>query len=245
MTEKRYYCPQCLSYGEAGAEFCTSCGAKLVPLMRIVIMPFVESGQEPEDLGEYGELVSRDGELSPAMAIGCQLYMQSDLERSRLMASQKEFYFREAERMLPRLVKSYLEPMVFYEVPDPDEVERIADEAADVPTELFVIIQNRYDPEYLFLPEIDYFFFRYPRLHTSGTGPDSGFGFVRLSAFLLDNRENRIVSRGSGSGLELYRPPEAVLDENFNVSLEEQMEVMRLAASRAVESLLQTMKMIK
>jgi hypothetical protein len=213
--------------------------------MRIVIMPFVESGQEPEDLGEYRELVVRDGELSPAMAIGCQLYMQSDLEKSRLMASQKELYFREAERMLPRLVKSYLEPLVFYDIPDLDEVEKITEEAADVPTELFVIIQNRYDPEYLFLPEIDYFFFRYPRLHTSGTGQDAGFGFVRLSAFLLDNRENRIVSRGSGWGLELYQAPETMLDENFTVPLEEQMEVMQQAASRAVESLLRTMKMIK
>lgn len=244
MADK-YYCPQCLNYGEPGAEFCVSCGAKLVPPMRIVIMPFVESGQEPKDLGEYRGLVERDGVLSPTMAIGCQLYMQSDLERSRLMASQKEVYFQEAERILPRMVKDYLEPMVFYDIPDPDEVERITREAADMPTELFVIIQNRYDPEYLFLPEIDHFFFRYPRLHTSGTGPDAGFGFVRLSAFLLDNRENRIVSRGSGSGLELYRAPEIIVDENFTVPLEEQLEVMQGAASRAVESLLRNMKMIK
>lgn len=244
MTTK-YYCPQCLTYGEPGTEFCTSCGAKLVPLMRIVIMPFVESGQEPESLGEYEELVLRDGELSPALAIGCQIHIQSDPEKSRLMADQKEVYLREAECMLPRLVKSYLEPMVFYDIPDPDEVERVTEEAADVPTELFVIIQNRYDPEYLFLPEIDYFFFRYPRLHTPGTGRDSGFGFVQLSAFLLDNRENRIVSRGSGSGLELYQAPGTILDENFSIPLETQMEVMRQAASRAVESLLRTMKMIK
>lgn len=244
MTDKRY-CPQCLTYGDAGAEYCTSCGAKLVPLMRIVIMPFVESGQEPEDLGEHEELVARDGDLSPALAIGCQLYMQSDLEKTRLMASQKKHYFREAERMLPRLVKDYLEPMVFYDIPDPDEVERITREAADVPTELFVIIQNQYDPEYLFLPEIDYFFFRYPRLHSTGAGMDSGFGFARLSAFLLDNRENRIVSRGSGSGLELYPAPKVPVDENFTIPLEDQMGIMRQAASRAVESLLRSMKMIK
>lgn len=244
MAEK-HYCPQCLTYGETGAEFCTSCGAKLVPLMRIVIMPFVESGLEPEDLGEHADLVTRDGDLSPALAIGCQLFMQSDLEKTRLMVSQREVYFQQAERMLPRLVKDYLEPMVFYDIPDPDEVERITREAADMPTELFVIIQNQYDPEYLFLPEIDYFFFRYPRLHTSGSGPDSGFGFVRLSAFLLDNRENRIVSRGSGTGLEQYLAPGSLVDENFVIPLEDQMGTMRQAASRAVESLLRSMKMIK
>ncbi len=234
-----------MTRGEEGAEYCTSCGAKLVPLMRIVIMPFVESGQEPDDLGEYRELVERDGGITPATAIGCQLYMQSDLEKTRIMASQREVYLREAERMLPRLVRDYLEPLVFYEIPDPDEVERITQEAADVPTELFVIIQDRYDPEYLFLPEIDCFFFRYPRLHSSGTGPDTGFGFVRLSAFLLDNRQNRIVSRGSGAGLQELPTPEGSVDENFAVPLEEQMEVMRRASSQAVEALLRAMKMIK
>jgi len=213
--------------------------------MRVVIMPFVESGQEPEALGEYRDLVEREGELQPAQAIGCQMYMSSDLEKARLIISQKEAYFSEAERMLPNLVKSYLDPLGFYDVPDPGEVDLVTEKAANMPTELFVLIQNQYDPEYLFLPEVGYFFFRYPRLHTSGTGQDSGFGFVQIGAFLLDNRENRIVSRGSGAGLEPFTPEGAVLDENFSVPVEDQLEIMRQASSRAVENLLKAMKMAK
>ncbi len=242
---RRFYCPKCFTYGEEGAEFCTGCGSKLAPLMRIVIMPFVESGQEPESLGDYRETVERDGPLDPSLAIGCQIYMHSDMEKYRLMASQRESFFQEAESMLPRLVKSFLDPLVFYEIPNPEEVARVSEQAADMPTDLFVTIQNHYDPEYLFLPEINYFFFRYPRLHTAGTGADAGFGFVQLSAFLLDNRENRIVGRGSGEGLEIYDAAGAFLDENFSVSPQGQMEVMRQASSRAVESLLRAMKMIK
>lgn len=245
MEVRKFYCPQCFTYGEEGAEFCTSCGSKLAPLMRIVIMPFVESEQEPESLGEYREMVERDGALDPSLAIGCQIYMQSDMEKYRLISSQRESFFHQAEHMLPQMVKRFLDPLVFYEIPDPKEVAGVSEKAADMPTELFVIIQEHYDPEYLFLPEINYFFFRYPRLHTTGTGMDSGFGFVQLSAFLLDNRENRIVGRGSGEGLELFDAAGAFLDENFSISPNAQMEVMRQASSRAVESLLKAMKMIK
>ncbi|MBC7248529.1 MAG: zinc ribbon domain-containing protein [Actinobacteria bacterium] len=242
---RKLYCPRCSTYGEEGAEFCTGCGSKLVPRMRIVIMPFVESEQDPESLGEYREMVERDGALDTSLAIGCQIYMQSDMEKYRLISSQRESYFKQAERMLPQLVKECLDPLAFYEIPDPEEVARVSEQAADMPTELFVIIQSHYDPEYLFLPEINYFFFRYPRLHSSGTGVDAGFGFVQLSAFLLDNRENRIVGRGSGEGLEPFDTAGAFLDENFSISPQGQMEVMRRAGSRAVQSLLKAMKMIK
>ncbi len=242
---RRLYCPQCLSFGDPKAEFCTGCGAKLIPLMRVVIMPFVESGQEPESLGEHKEMVERDGELQPSQAIGCQMFMSSDLEKPRLIISQKEAYFSEAERMLPRLVKSFLDPLGFYDVPDPSEVDLVTEKAANMPTELFLLIQNQYDPEYLFLPEINYFFFRFPRLHSTGSGPDGGFGFVQINAFLLDNRENRIVSRGTGSGLESFGTGGVVPDESFSVPLENQMEIMRQAGAAAVESLLKAMKMTK
>jgi hypothetical protein len=241
----RLYCPQCLSFGDPKAEFCTSCGARLIPLMRVVIMPFVESGQEPDSLGDFRDMVEREGELQPAQAIGCQMYMSSDMEQARLIISQKEVYFSEAERMLPNLVKSFLDPLGFYDVPEPSEVDLVTEKAAHMPTELFVLIQDQYDPEYLFLPEIGYFFFRYPRLHTSGTGKDSGFGFVQISAFLLDNRENRIVSRGTGSGMETFQTGDAVLNENFSVAVENQLEVMREASAQAVENLLKSMKMTK
>ncbi|RJP32370.1 MAG: hypothetical protein C4536_06335 [Actinobacteria bacterium] len=242
---RKLYCPQCLSFGDPKAEFCTSCGAKLIPLMRVVIMPFVESGQEPESLGEFRSMVEQEGELQPAQAIGCQMFMSSDLEKARIIISQKEFYFSEAERMLPNLVKSYLDPLGFYDVPDPSEVDLVTEKAANMPTELFVLIQNQYDPEYLFLPEIGYFFFRYPRLHTTGSGEDSGFGFVQVSAFLLDNRENRIVSRGTGSGLETFETDGNVLDENFSIPMEDQLAVMRHASTQAVEDLLKSMKMTR
>ena len=242
---RRLYCPQCLSFGDPKAEFCTNCGARLIPLMRVVIMPFVESGQEPDSLGDFRNMVEREGELQPAQAIGCQMYMSSDMEQARLIISQKEVYFSEAERMLPNLVKSFLDPLGFYDIPEPNEVDLVTEKAANMPTELFVLIQNQYDPEYLFLPEIGYFFFRYPRLHTSGTGEDSGFAFVQISAFLLDNRENRIVSRGTGSGLETYDTKGAALNENFSIPLESQIELMRESSTQAVESLLKSMKMTK
>jgi hypothetical protein len=239
------YCPQCRSLRDPQSEFCTSCGTKLIPTMRIVIMPFVESEQNPESLGNYRKLVERDGELQTAQVIGCQLYMSSDLEQARLMITQRDAYFNEATGMLPKLVKSLLDPQGFYDIPDPHEVDQVTDKAANMPTELFVLIQNHYDPEYLFLPEINYYFFRYPRLHTLGTGLDSGFGFVQISAFLLDNRENRIVSRGSGTGIGAFNSGDATLDENFTISLETQMEIMQQAGSKAVEELLKTMKMTK
>lgn len=242
---RRLYCPKCLFLGDPQAEFCTTCGTKLIPLMRVVIMPFVESGQEPESLGQFKALVEREGELQPSQAIGCQLYMSSDMEKARLMTSQKDAYFTAAEKLLPKLVKSFLDPLGFYDIPDPDEVEHIAEQAAHMPTELFVLIQSHYDPEYLFLPEINYFFFRFPRLHTSGTGADSGFAFVQISAFLLDNRENRIVSRGSGAGLEAHDSRGAMLDETYSVPLETQLELMRNASIKAVEALLKEMKMVK
>lgn len=242
---KRLYCPKCLSFGDAQAEFCTDCGTKLIPLMRVIIMPFVESGQESDSLGEYRDLIERDGELQPSQAIGCQTFMSSDLDKPRLIISQKEAYFSEAERMLPRLVKSFLDPLGFYDVPDPSEVDLVTEKAANMPTELFLLIQNQYDPEYLFLPEINHFFFRYPLLHTDGAGKNGGFGFVQISAFLLDNRENRIVSRGTGAGLEAFDTGGVMPDENFNVPLENQMEVMRQAGTKAVESLLKEMKMAR
>ncbi|OFW57935.1 MAG: hypothetical protein A2W01_08430 [Candidatus Solincola sediminis] len=241
---KNPYCPKCKEYGESQAKFCNKCGGKMIPLMRIVIMPFVESDQDPEGLGDFRQLVEREGELQPSQAIGCQLYMSSDLEKGRLMASQKESYFAQAEAVLPRLVKGVLDPLGFYDIPDPSEVDTVTQQAANVPTELFVLIQSKYDPEYLFLPEVNYFFFRYPRLHTTGTGADGGFGFVHISAFLLDNRENRVVSRGSGSGINAFMTGDAAIDENYVISVEQQMETMIQAGVRAVDGLLKNMKMV-
>jgi hypothetical protein len=239
------YCPQCRSLGDPQSEFCTACGTKLIPTMRIVIMPFVESEQIPESLGDYRQVVERDGELQPTQVIGCQLYMSSDLESARLIVTQKEAYFNQATNMLPKLVKRLLDPQGFYDIPDPQEVDQVTDKAANMPTELFVLIQNHYDPEYLFLPEINYFFFRYPRLHTLGSGVDSGFGFVQVSAFLLDNRENRIVSKGSGAGIGAFNAGDATLDENYTIAMESQMEIMLQASSRAIDDLLKKMKMTK
>ena len=107
------------------------------------------------------------------------------------------------------------------------------------------MIQKNYDPEYLFLPEINYFFFRYPRPLTSGTGDDRGFGFAQISAFLLDNRENRIVGKGNGAGIELFDHKNAVLDDNYSVPAEEQVAVMQKAGAKAVIELLKTMKMVQ
>ncbi len=242
---KQPYCPKCKEYGETDAKFCNKCGGTMVPLMRIVIMPFVESDQDPQGLGDFRQIVEREGELQPSQAIGCQLYMSSDLEHGRLMASQKDSYFAQAEAVLPRLVKRVLDPLGFYDIPDPGEVDGVTKEASNVPTELFVLIQSKYDPEYLFLPEVNYFFFRYPRLHTSGTGADGGFGFVHVNAFLLDNRENRIVSRGSGSGINAFKVEDVAIDENFVIPMEQQMETMIQAGAGAVDALLKNMKMVK
>jgi hypothetical protein len=173
------------------------------------------------------------------------MYMSSDMDKARLIVTQKEEYFGVAEKILPQLVKRELDPLGFYEIPNPDEVEHITQEASNMPTELFVRIQDRYDPEYLFLPEINYFFFRFPRPHSSGANVDAGFGFVQISAFLLDNRENRIVSRGSGSGLEGFDTGDATLDENFTIPQEKQLEIMRLASARGVKAMLREMKMTK
>jgi hypothetical protein len=68
---------------------------------------------------------------------------------------------------------------------------------------------------------------------------------VQISAFLLDNRENRIVSRGSGAGLETLDTDGATLDENFSIPIAGQLEVMRQASAQAVENLLKSMKMVK
>jgi hypothetical protein len=239
------YCTKCRSLGDPQSEFCTICGTRLIPTMRIVIMPFVESEQDPESLAEYRQIVERDGNIQASQAIGCQMYMSSDLEKSRLISSQKEAYNNQATGILPKLVKRFLDPQGFYDIPDPLEVDQVTEKAANMPTELFVLIQSHYDPEYLFLPEINYYFFRYPRLHTQGTGVDSGFGFVQISAFLLDNRENRIVSRGSGAGIGAFNAGDAILDENYSIALESQMEIMLQASTKAVDDLLKTMKMTK
>jgi hypothetical protein len=242
---KRLYCPKCHSVGNPDSEVCESCGTALISAMRIVIMPFVEDGQDPESLGEARQLAERDGELQENQAIGCQMYMSNDLENARLIITQKDAYFSQAVSMLPKLVKRALDPLGFYDIPDPQEVDSVTEEAADMPTDLFVLIQNNYDPEYLFLPEVNYFFFRYPHLHTQGTGIDSGFGMAQISAFLLDNRENRIVSRGSGIGLQAFDAGGAVLDENYSIATEGQMESMLQASIKAVDSLLKSMKMVK
>jgi hypothetical protein len=207
-------------------------------------MPFVESGQEPQPLGEHREMVERDGPLHLSQVIGCQMYMSSDVGELRLITTAKEAFFSAAEKILPHAVKKYLDPLGFYQIPDPSEVDKITEEAANMPTELFVRIQERYDPDYLFLPEIDHFLFRYPRPNTPGTGADSAFGFVQVSAFLLDNCENRIVSKGSGCGLKTLETSAGGTEEGSSIPQEVQLETMEQAGDEAIRNLLLSMKMI-
>ncbi len=241
----RLFCPKCEREDASGGKFCPQCGSKLIPHMRVVIMPFVESGQETEVMPEYRALVESEGPLSPAHCIGCQMYIASDIDSLRLSSTQREQFFLASGKMLPGLVKAELDQAGFYEVPEVSSVDRIAEAAGDMPTELFVLIQEQLDPDYLFLPEVNCFFFRYPHPYGKDEVSRSGFAFVQLSAFLLDNRENRIVSRGTGAGLSRFQPPPGTEQaEDAVIDAGTQTKVMLSASRAAVRDLLSRMKMI-
>jgi len=241
----RLYCPKCEREDTSGGKFCPLCGSKLVPHMRVVIMPFVESGQETEIAPRYRQLVEPEGGLTPNQCIGCQMYIASDIDSLKLSSTQREQFFRATGKMLPQLVKAELDRAGFYDVPETDSVDNIAEAAGDMPTELFVLIQERLDPDFLFLPEVNCFFFRYPHPYGKDEVSRSGFAFVQLSAFLLDNRDNRIVSRGSGAGLSRYQPPEGSQpSDDAVIDLNRQMQGMLAASRMAVSELLKAMKMI-
>ncbi len=241
----RLYCQKCEREDSSGGKFCPQCGSKLVPHMRVVIMPFVESGQETEVDPRFRELVEREGELPLTHCIGCQMYIASDVDSLKLSSTRREEFFLATGKMLPQLVKSELDKVGFYEVPETGSVEAIAEAAGDMPTELFVLIQEKLDPDFLFLPEVNCFLFRYPHPYGKDEVSSSGFAYAQLSAFLLDNRQNRIVSRGSGAGLSRYLPPPGTqMTEETAIDLDRQMQCLLQASSAAVRDLLTRMRMI-
>jgi hypothetical protein len=213
--------------------------------MRVVIMPFVKDNQGTEILPAFRQVLEVAGPLPPSQSIGCQLFLSSDINTVKIISTQGERFFIEGSRMLSRLTKGELDKMKFYDVPDPEKVDSIAEEAHNMPTELFVLIQNRLDPDYLFLPEISHFFFRYPHPLALEEPDSTGFGFVQISAYLLDNRENKLITKGTGAGLVKFSlPQEQLVDENLVIDLSRQMQTMLAAGNLAVKDLLAKMKMI-
>lgn len=241
----RLYCSKCDREEASGGKFCSQCGGKLAPLMRVVIMPFVESGQ---DLGidpEFKAIVEQDGPLPPTHSIGCQMFISSDIDSIKLVSTQREQYFTATGRMLPELVKRELDSVGYYQVPDTGSVDAIAEAAGDMPTELFLLIQQELDPDFLFLPDVNCFLFRYPHPYGKDDITASGFAFVQISAFLLNNRENKIMSRGTGSGLVKFDiPPDVQITEDFTIDSDQQLQAMAAASKLAVHKLLTSMKMI-
>jgi hypothetical protein len=239
------HCPKCNREENPGAKFCSICGGELTPLMRVVIMPFVESGQEVGIDPQYQSLVEYQGTLPSSHCIGCQMFISSDIDSLKLVSTQREQYFTVTGKMLPALVKQRLDRMDFYQVPDTSSVDAIAEQAGDMPLELFLLIQEKLDPDFLFLPEVNYFFFRYPNPYGKDEISASGFAFVQISAFLLENRENKIMSRGTGSGLAKFDlPPGVQVTEEFTIDGNQQMQTLFNASDMAVSNLLANMKMI-
>ncbi len=235
-------CPRCNLPVEPGLSLCPRCGGRPVPVMVVVTMPFVVSGERVAIPEEIGEFLDRDGDIDPSQSVGCQLYPSSGSSPLRLISSEREEFLRHAEAVLPRHVQETLSRLVFYRIPEPEEIRRISQEVEEVPTDLFLRIQEVYDPDYLFLPEVDAYLFRHPRFHGGAKGPDAAFAFVHLTAYLLDNRENRIASRGSGYALERF-PLEEETDENPYIPVQDQLKLMEEVGKRAVERLLRAMKM--
>jgi hypothetical protein len=239
------HCPKCDRDENPGAKFCSVCGGKLTPLMRVVIMPFVESGQEVGTDPRYQGLVEHEGALPSSLCIGCQMFISSDIDSLKLVSTQRDQYFTVTGKMLPALVKQRLDVLDFYQVPDTRSVDAIAEQAGDMPLELFLLIQEKLDPDFLFLPEVNCFFFRYPHPYGKDEISASGFAFVQLSAFLLENRENKIMSRGTGSGLAKFDlPPGVQVTEDFAIDGNQQMQTLFNASDLAVTDLLTNMKMI-
>ncbi len=237
------YCSKCDRLEDQTAKFCTECGGKLVPYMRVVVMPFVESDPDTEVLPEYKQIV--EAGLSTDQRIGCLIYLASDVNNVKMMASRKEQFFQEAYRILPQLVRRELGKMKFYDIPDPQRVMAISEEAHNMPTELFVLIQKNFDPDFLFLPEVSHFFFRYPHPFKREGDTPYALGFVQVSSYLLDNRENKIVAKGVAAGAAKFSLREdQIVDENLVIDGESQMKTMLTAGDMAVKSLLKKMKMI-
>jgi hypothetical protein len=241
----RLYCSDCDREEASGAKFCSKCGGKLTPFMRVVIMPFVESGQDTGIDPEYQPLVEQDGPLPLTHSIGCQMFISSDIDSIKLVSTQREQFFNATGKILPELVKSKLDKIGYYQVPDTGSVDAIAKAAGDMPTELFLLIQQELDPDFLFLPDVNCFFFRYPHPYGKDEITASGFAFVQISAFLLDNRENKIMSRGTGAALVKFElPPDVQVTEEFTIEGSQQLHTMTAASKLAVNKLLTNMKMI-
>ncbi len=237
------YCSRCDRLEEPTAKFCTECGGNLMPYMRVVVMPFVESDPEAEVLPEYRQIVEVG--LPAEERIGCLMYLASDMDNVKMMATKREDFFREAYRILPQLVKRELSNMKFYDIPDPQRVMAISEEAHNMPTELFVLIQKNFDPDFLFLPEVSHFFFRYPHPFKREGDTPFGLGFVQVSSYLLDNRENRIVAKGVGAGAAKFSlRGDQIIDENLIIDGESQMRTMLTAGDMAIKNLLKKMRMI-
>lgn len=241
--EEGLCCPRCNLPVENGHNACPRCGGRPVPVMVVVIMPFVESGERVAIPEDSCDLLERDGPVEPSQSLGCQLYLSSGPESLRLITTKREDFLGHAEESLPRHVQEVLSSLAFYRIPEPEEIRGLSREVEEVPTDLFLRIQEAYDPDYLFLPEVDAYLFRYPRLFTEGKGSDAAFAFVHLTAYLLDNRENRIASRGSGYALEVL-PMEGAVDENLVIPDQEQLKLMERVGRKAVERLLRAMKMV-
>jgi hypothetical protein len=213
--------------------------------MRVVIMPFVESGQDTGIDPQYQPLVEQEGPLPVTHSIGCQMFISSDIDHIKLVSTQREQFFNATGKILPELVKGQLDGTGYYQVPEPGSVDAIAEAAGDMPTELFLLIQQELDPDFLFLPDVDCFFFRYPHPYGKDEVTASGFAFVQISAFLLDNRENRIMSRGTGAALVKFdMPPDVQITEDFSIDAGQQLQTMTEASRLAVKKLLADMKMI-
>lgn len=241
----RLYCSACDREETSESKLCSTCGGKLDPIMRVVIMPFVESGQDIGIDPEYQPLVEQEGPLPLTHSIGCQMFFTSDIDHIKLMSSQREQYFKATGKILPELVKRELDKTGYYQVPEPGSVDAIAEAAGDMPTELFLLIQQELDPDFLFLPDVNCFFFRYPHPYGKDRVSASGFAFVQISAFLLDNRANKIMSRGTGAALVRFDlPPDAQVTEDFSIDAGRQLQTMAEASRLAVAKLLADMKMV-
>lgn len=240
MTD--YRCPLCGKKGANSEEKCPDCNVNYELRMRIVLMPFVESDileiKNDAFKGDIGSIISDD-------AIGSQLIVSSGDDEFKFMISNRGTFLDYAVRILPSFVIDELSCVSFYEIPDISLVEEITEQTLENPLELFVAIQEEIDPDYLFLPEICHFFFRYPNAYIGDRKKGRAFCYVQLMAYLLDNRTNTLASKGFGWGMEYYElPDDEILTDTIRIPLEDQLNCVSKASEKAVGMLLREIKMI-